>query len=196
MVLPVDRLRELREEAELTAQDLAVFTGLSDAELDWLFANEYAEPTPLQLMTLSKKTNSSILWLLGYHAHRELELATGDTEIYIAISKRNVIESTLAKAVGSGIINGLIHNVAERRAHDANLAVAATAARIIAKQHFALGDREIKWLAGQPVYIEFSAQDACAWGISGGTYIMTEKGKLTLLGNGTDYNVFLTPSLR
>lgn len=191
LVLPSVRLRELKGDSTMSM--FADETGLSEAELDFLLENEQMEPTTNQLMTISKKTGCSIMWLLGYHVPPERHIGDGGSEIFVALAKRNAAEATLAKTSGDGFINGLMKQHAQRRVADANLKISAAAAKIVAKEHYPLEEVELEYLHGQPVYVEFEDEAGGAWGISATDHIMMVDGPLSLVGNGTDYQVFLTP---
>lgn len=193
IVLASDRLKELRGDMDL--QSFAAYTGLSEFELEYLFSNEYMEPTESQLMTISNKTGKSIMWLLGYHVPPESHLFNGDNEIIVAIGKRNSAEDSLRRLPAKGVINGLIRSNMEKRIEETTKRISFAAARIVARLHYPMDNRDIMWMKGQPVYIEFAGADPedGIWGISIGLAIITEKGKLLLDKNGTDFCVYQTP---
>jgi len=195
IALASDRLRAMQGEMEI--QEFATYTGLSDFELEFLLSNEHMEPTVRQLVTISNKTGKSVMWLLGYHVPDSARTGNGDNEILMAIGKRNSIEDTYKKTPVKGIFNGILRARAAKRVDEANRAVAFVAARIVTRLHLPLENREIKWMRGQPVFIEFndSPSEDGIWGISIGHAIITEKGQLSLSGNGSDFCVFQTPKI-
>lgn len=193
IVLASDRLTELQGDMDL--QHFSNFTGLSEFELAFLLENTHLEPTCKQVMTISHKTGRSIMWLLGYHVPEMSRLGNGDNDIMIALSKRNSAEDTLKKIPVKGILNGLMRSNATKRVEEANRAVAFTAAQIVARLHQPLSNRDLMWMKGQPVYIEYTNQptENGLWGLSVGTAILTERGRLALTGNGETFSVYQTP---
>ncbi len=193
IVLPSDRLRDIRGDMDL--QQFASYTGLSEFELDYLLSNDNVEPTEKQLMTLTNQTGLSVMWLLGYHVPPEKQPRNGDSEIYIAIGKRNAAEDTLRKLPPSGVLNGFIRSNVSKRIEAADREVASAAARIVARLHHPMDNRDIMWMKGQPVYVEFlgAAPGEGVWGISTGSAILTENGELALTENQESFYVYQTP---
>ncbi len=194
LVLPADRLRELIEDVSGSMEGFCAQAGLSEQETRFLLENEHIEPSPKQLMLLSRRFDRSLLWLLGYHAPEAPGPATGESEIYVALSKRNAAEATVRRTRCDGLINEYIYRKAQRRAEEANKIVASTAAHILSAIHYPLTEREIRLLDGQPVFIEYVSQEEnTEWGLSCGTHLLTTHGELQLDSMGETFSTYQTP---
>jgi len=193
LVLPADRLKELKRERPLPI--LAGELGMPEEELRFLLENECVEPTTKQLFAISRRAGCSIMWLMGYHVPRSPVPGNGDAEIISAVGRRNAAEATKAKTTGKGLLRALAGELIVRRIQRANIEIAAAAAKAVARLHYPLDDEDVKRMCGQPVYVELTEQSDEFWALSTGRCIVTADGELSLEGNGSAYLVYQTPRL-
>ena len=191
--LPNERLRILKGSDSL--MEMSAKARISDQELGILLDNINLEPTTGQLLSLSVAYDVSVLWLLGYHTLRQSHPGGGDREILSAIAERNVIERGIRADRGKGLFAELLREKTEQRLLNANLRVASTAARIVAKEHLALSGEELRLLLGQPVFVERFRTNDGEWGLVEEDRIHTVRGDLFLDAEGEEYQAFQMPRM-
>lgn len=190
LVLPNDRLRELR--GEESVGEMADRCHIATRTLQILFDYDYLEPTARQLMSISSAYNVSVLWLLGYHTTKERHLNGGDAAILSVIAKRNAAEATQYRLPDKGAFRDFYASIIAKRLHKWNLQVSNTAARIIAMEHLALTDSELYAMNGQPVFLEYEPSGT-EWGIISQDTILTPTKTLDIANNGESFKAYQTP---
>lgn len=193
IVLPKMRILELK--GSNTFREMAAKCKVSAFELETLCNHDYLQPTMSQLLSLSWAYEVSVMWLLGYHTHKERHLGSRDNTFLALISRRNAAESAAKRIKRKGVLADFFVALAARRVLKLNLAVSSCAARTTALEHIPLSNAELMLLVGQPVYVVLRGQVEGEWGLCEGLTIYTLKGLKDISMNGEDFLVFLTPDV-
>lgn len=191
IVTPSDRLRELK--GDMTVDAFADACHIQTREAQILLENPELEPTAQQLLTTAYSFHVSILWLLGYHTHRENGTRDFDRELISLISRRNAAEDQVYRIKQKDRFRNLFLDTITKRVYQLNLQIAQTAARAVATEHHPLSAGDLYSLRGSPVYVEYENGEG-EWGLCRGENIITETKELPIEDNGYSFSAYLLPN--